>query len=89
MSNRFDKPLLNMQRMVDHLGFSSFKAISISLNELHNVNKNQLELSNQRVKGRVNSASTISITILLTKKLQLLSSECSTENDKRSAAHPW
>ena len=78
-----------MQRMVYYLGFSSSKAISIRLNELHNVNKNQLELLNQRVKGRVNSASAVSIPILLTKRLQLLSSECSTENDKRSAAHPW
>ena len=58
--------------MVYHLGFSSSKAISISLNELHNVNKDQLELINQRVKGRVNSASGVSIPILLTKRLQLL-----------------
>ena len=75
--------------MVYHLGFSSSKAISISLNELHNVSKNQLELLNQRVKGRVNSASAVSIPILLTKRLQLLARKCSTENDKRSAAHPW
>ena len=33
-----------MQRMVYCLSISSSKAISISLNELHNVNKNQLEL---------------------------------------------
>ena len=75
--------------MVYHLGFSSSKAISISLNELHNVNKNQMELLNQRVKRRVNSASVVSIPILLTKRLQLLSGQCRTENDKRSAAHPW
>ena len=73
--------------MVYHLGFSSSKTISISLNELHNVNKNQLELLNQRVKGRVNSASAVSIPILLTKRLQLLARQCSTENDKRLAAH--
>ena len=75
--------------MAYHLGFSSSKAISISLNELHNVNKNQLELLNQRVKGRVNSASAVSIPILLTKRLQLLCGQCSKENDKRSAALPW
>ena len=75
--------------MVYHLGFSSFMAISISLNELYNVNKNQLELLNQRVNGRVNSASAVSISILLTKMLQLLSRQCSTENEKRSVAEPW
>ena len=75
--------------MVYHLGFSSFKAISISLNELHNVNKNQLELLYQRVKGRVNSASAVFIPVLLTKRLQLLASECSTESDKGSVAKPW
>ena len=53
--------------------------ISTNLNELHNVNKNQLELLNQRVKGRVNSASAVSIPILLTKRLQLLARQCSTE----------
>ena len=74
--------------MVYHLGFSCSKIISISLNELHNVNKNQLELLNQRVKGRVNSASVVSIPILFTKRLQLLARQCSTENDKRLAAHP-
>ena len=78
-----------MQRMVYHLSISSSKAISISLNELHNVNKNQLELLNQRVNGRVNSASAVSIPILLTKRLQLLARECSTESDKRSVAKPW
>ena len=75
--------------MVYHLGFSSFKAISISLDELHNVNKNQLELQYQRVKGRVNSASAVSIPILLTKRLQMLARQCSTENDKRSVAKLW
>ena len=75
--------------MVYHLGFSSSKTISISLNALHIVNKSQLELLNQRVKGRVNSASAVSIPILLTKRLQLLARQCSTENDKRLAAHPW
>ena len=74
--------------MVYCLSFSSFKAISISLNELHNVNKNQLELLNQRVNGRINSASAVSIPILLTKRLQLLARECSTESDKRSVAKP-
>ena len=62
------------------------KIISISLNELHNVNKSQLEWFNQRVKGRANSASAVSRSILLTKMLQLLARECSTINDKRSAA---
>ena len=75
--------------MVSHLGFSCSKINSIGLNELHNVNKNQLELLNQRVKGRVNSASAVSISILLTKRLQLLARQCSTVNDKRSAADPW
>ena len=70
-------------------GFFKSKAISISLNELHNVNKNQLELLNQRVKGRVNSASAVSTFILLTKRLQLWVRQCSTENDKRSVAKPW
>ena len=74
--------------MVYHLGFLCSKINSISLNELHIVNKNQLELLNQRVKGRVNSASAVSIPILLTKRLQLYARQCSTENDKRSAAHP-
>ena len=50
--------------------------------------KIQLELLNQRVKGRVNSASAVSIPILLTKRLQLLARQCSPENDKRLAAHP-
>ena len=56
-----------MQRMVYHFSFPSSKAISINLNELHNVNKNQLELLNQRVKGRVNSASAVSIPSYLQK----------------------
>ena len=71
--------------MVSHLGFSCSKINSIDLNELHNVNKNQLELLNQRV----NSASAVSISILLTKRLQLLARQCNTVNDKRSAADPW
>ena len=53
--------------MVYCLGFSCSKINSISLNELHNVNKNQLELLNQRVKGRVNSASAVSIPSYLQK----------------------
>ena len=60
----------------------------ISLNELHNVNKNQLEWFNQRVKGRVNSAKCSIYSISLTKRLQLLARQCSTINDKRSAADP-
>ena len=75
--------------MVYHLSISSSKAISISLNELNNVNKDQLELLNQRVKGRVNSASAVSIPILLTKRLQLLPGNAAHETDKRSAAQPW
>ena len=58
--------------MVYRLSISSSKAISIGLNKLYNVNKNQLELLYQRVKGRVNSASAVSVSILLTKRLQQL-----------------
>ena len=53
--------------MVYHLGFSCSKINSISVNELHDVNKNQLELLNQRVKRRVNSASAVSIPSYLQK----------------------
>ena len=77
-----------MYIMVSHLGFSCSKIISTGLNELHNVNKSQLEL-NQRVKGSINSASAVSRSILLTKRLQLLARQSSTIIDKRSAADPW
>ena len=78
-----------MYGMVYRLSISSSKAFSISLIKLHYIDKNQLELINQRVKGRVNSASAVSIPILLIKRLQLLARECSTESDKRSTAKPW
>ena len=64
--------------MVYCLSISSSKAISISLNELNNVNKDQLELLNQRVKGRVNPASAVSMSHLTYKKVATTARECST-----------
>ena len=46
-------------------------------------------MAKQRVNQRVNSATNVSVPILLRKSVQLLSGYCSTETEKRSAADPW